>query len=64
MNRQQAKQISLVNQEIKDVHLASKGFSFVDVRPEDFKHVLCKIHEEFRQAVIDFYNYFDEMQGL
>ena len=43
VNQQQAEQIVLVNQELKHVHLASKGCSFVDVRPEDFKHVLCKI---------------------
>ena len=32
--------------------------------PEDFKQVLCKLQEEFRQAVIDLYTCFDEMQGL
>ena len=64
VNQQQAEQIALVNQELKDVHLASKGCSFVDVRPEDFKQVLCKIHKEFRQAVIDLYSCFNEMQGM
>ena len=47
-NQQQAEQILLVNQELKHLHLTSKGCSFVDVRPKDFKHVLCKIQEEFR----------------
>ena len=32
--------------------------------PEDFKQVLCKLQEEFRQDVIDLYTSFDEMQGL
>ena len=64
VNQQQAEQIALVNQEMKDLHLASKGFSFVDVKPGDFKQVLFKIHEEFRQVVIDLYSYFDEMQVL
>ena len=31
---------------------------------EDFKQVLCKLQEEFRQDVIDLYTSFDEMQGL
>ena len=64
VNKQQAEQIALVNQELKHVHLVSKGYSFVDVRPDDFKHILRKIHEEFRQAVIDLYSYFYEMQGM
>ena len=64
LNQQQVEQIALVNQELKDVHLASKGSSFVDLRLEDFKQVLCKIHKEFRQAVIDLYSCFNEMQGL
>ena len=63
-NQQQAKQIVLVNQELKYLHLTLKGCSFVDVRPEDFKPVLCKIEEEFGKNVIDLYIYFDEMQGL
>ena len=64
VNQQQEEKIVLVNQELKHVHLVSKGCSFVDVRPEDFKHVLYKIQEEFRQNVIDLYSCFDEMQGL
>ena len=64
VNQQQAEKIALINQELKDVHLASKGFSFVDVKPGDFKQVLFKIHEEFRQVVIDSYSCFDEMQVL
>ena len=34
------------------------------MRPKDFKHVLCKIQEEFRQNVIDLYSCFDDMQGM
>ena len=37
VNQQQAEKIALINQELKDVHLASKGSSFVNLRPEDFK---------------------------
>ena len=64
VNRKQVEQISLVNQELKDLHLDSKGCSFVNVRPDDFKHVLYKIQKEFRQAVIDLYSCCNEMQGL
>ena len=38
--------------------------AFVDVRAEYFKHILCKIQEQFRQNVIDLYSCFNEMQGL
>ena len=36
----------------------------MDVTPEDFKQVFCKVHQDFRRAVIDLYTCFDEMQVL
>ena len=49
---------------MKDAQVASKAPCFLDMTPEDFKQVLCKLQEEFRQDVIDLYTSFDEMQGL
>ena len=64
VNQQGAEQIALVNQQLKDAQVALKGLCFLDMTPEDFKQVLYKLQEEFRQVVIDLYNSFDEMHGL
>ena len=46
LNQQQAEQIALINQWLKDAHLASKA-SFLDLTLEEFKQVLCMVHQEF-----------------
>ena len=64
VNQKRAKKVALVNQQVKDAQLALKASCFLEMTPEDFKQVLCKLQEEFRHAVIDLYTSFDEMQGL
>ena len=64
VNKQGEEKISLVNQQLKDAQLGLKVLCFLDMTPKDFKQVLYKLQEEFRQAAIDLYTSFDEMQGL
>ena len=64
VNQQGEKKIALVNQHLKDPQVGLKALCFLDMTCEDFKQVLGKLQEEFRQAVIYLYTYFDEMQGL
>ena len=47
VNQQQVGQIDLVNEQLKDAQVASKGSCFLDMTHEDFKQVLCKLQEEF-----------------
>ena len=64
VNQQWAEKNVVVNEQLKDAQVASKGLCFLDLTPEDFKQVLCKLQEEFWQDVIDLYTSFDEMQEL
>ena len=64
VNQQRAEQIVVINEQLKDAQVASKGLCFLDMKPEDFKQGVCKLQEEFRQDVIDLYTSFDEMQEL
>ena len=64
VNQQRAEKIVIVNEQLKDAQVASKGLCFLDMTPDDFKQVLYKLQEEFQQAMIDLYTSFDEMQEL
>ena len=64
VNQQVVEKIALVNQQLKDAQVGLKASCFLDMTLKDFKQVLCKLQEEFQQAVIDLYTSFDEMQVL
>ena len=49
---------------MKDAQRESTTSSFSNLTPEEFKQVLCRVHEYFRQAMVNLYTCFDEMQGL
>ena len=58
------KKIVILEQQVKDAQIASKASSFSSLTAEEFKNVLCKVHQEFLQVMVNLYTCFDEMQGL
>ena len=64
LNQQQVEKIVILEKQVKDAQIASEASSFSNLTLEEFKKVLCKVHQEFCQFMVNLYTCFDEMQGL
>ena len=64
LNKKQADNISIFEQQLKYIHLASTTSYFSKFAGEEFKQLGCKIHDEYYQGIINLYKGFKERKEL
>ena len=64
LNKQQANKISIFEQQLKDLQLASTTYSFSKFTGKEFKQLAYRIHDHYYQGMINLFKGFNEMQEL
>ena len=64
MNDKHDKNIATLEQQLKDFQLASATSSFSKFTGEEFKHLACRIHDDFHQEMVSMFEGFNETQEL